>query len=318
MAKKQSVLITGGAGFIGSHLSERLLASGYKVIVFDNFQTGKFSNLANCTDNRDFFVVEGNINHRHHLRPLYRLPIDYIYHYAACVGVNRTLAQPLDVLDDIDGIRNILDLAREKKVKRFFYSSSSEVYGESVSFPQNENSTPLNSKLPYAAIKNLGEIYIRTYHKEYGIPYTIFRFFNTYGPRQSKEFVISKFISQALSNTPITVYGDGRQTRSFIYILDNIQATTNSLTCTESINKTINIGNPIEINMLDLAKIIIKTVNSKSKISHESELLEGDMPRRVPDIHLMSSALGSIPKTEFQAGLNKTIAFFKNEYQEEK
>lgn len=317
MANKQSVLITGGAGFIGSHLAETLLRKGYKVIIFDNFQTGKFSNLSNCTDNRDLFIVEGNINHRHHLRPLYRFPIDFIYHYAACVGVKRTLAQPLDVLDDIDGIRNILDFSREKRVKRIFYSSSSEVYGESVSFPQNENSTPLNSKLPYAAIKNLGEIYIRTFHKEYDIPYTVFRFFNTYGPRQSKEFVISKFINQALTNSPVTVYGDGKQTRSFIYIDDNILAATNALTHKASINTTINIGNPVEISMVDLAGIIINTVKSKSKISHESRLAEGDMPRRVPDIQNMINLLGVKSLTEFQNGLIKTIEYFKNVYQEQ-
>jgi len=313
MTKKLTVLVTGGAGFIGSHLCEKLLQLGYKVIALDNFQTGRTENLIKCTSNKDFLLIKGNVNHQNYLRPLIRFPIDYIYHYAACVGVQRTLSQPLEVLDDIDGIKNILDLAREKQVKRFFYSSSSEVYGESVSFPQNENSTPLNSKLPYAAVKNLGEIYIRTFQKEYGLPYTIFRFFNTYGPRQSKEFVISKFITQSLADLPITIYGDGSQTRSFINIRDNITATTRALNSKGSLNTTINIGNPKEITILNLAREIITLTKSKSSITHLPKLPEGDMPRRIPDIHLMKTALNTIPQVSFKQGLSETIKYLKNE-----
>lgn len=311
MTPKLTVLVTGGAGFIGSHLSEKLLKLGYKVIVFDNFQTGKFDNLSNCTSNKDFFVVEGDVNDVHDLRPLLQFDIDYVYHYAACVGVQRTLAQPLEVLDDIDGIRNILDFCREKHVKRILYSSSSEVYGESVSFPQNENSTPLNSKLPYAAVKNLGEIYLRSYQKIYGLNYTIFRFFNTFGPRQSPEFVISKFITQALKGEDLTLYGTGSQTRSFIYIADNILATTAALTSTKSLNQTINIGNPQEYSIQDLAKIIVSQTKSKSKVITTSALKEGDMPRRVPDVTAMCQLLHT-PKVSFVTGLANTINYFRD------
>src|SRR6185312_4294759 len=136
---------------------------------------------------------------------------DYVFHYAAMVGVKRTLNNPMTVLQDIEGIKNILSLSKNTCVKRVFYSSSSEVYGEPVEFPQNENTTPLNSRLPYAIVKNVGEAFFRSYQREYGLDFTIFRFFNTYGSRQSQDFVVTKFIDEALGNQDITIYGDGNQ-----------------------------------------------------------------------------------------------------------
>ena len=314
MAKIQTVLVTGGAGFIGSHLTEKLLSEKYKVIVFDNFQTGKINNLKKCFKHKNIMVIQADINSRSDIRQLLKFDLDYIFHYAAVVGVQRTLQQPLQVLDDLDGIKNILDLAREKHVKRVFYSSSSEVYGESVNFPQSEKSTPLNSKLPYAAVKNLGEIFIRTYFQEYGLKYTIFRFFNTYGPRQSAEFVMSKFIKQALNSEPLTVYGTGNQSRSFIYIRDNINTVFSALTAGSSINATINIGNPEEIDMKHLAALIIKKTGSKSRLFYKPALPEGDMPRRVPDISLMKSLLHNQPAVTLDQGLLSTIKYVKDEY----
>jgi UDP-glucose 4-epimerase len=148
---------------------------------------------------------------------------DYVFHYAACVGVQRTLRNPVQVLCDIDGIKNVLGLAKNTGVRRVFYSSSSEVYGEPVEFPQNEDTTPLNSKLPYAVVKNVGESFLRSYKREYGLDFTIFRFFNTYGPKQSADFVITKFIASALHGKDITIYGDGSQSRTFCYIGDNVE-----------------------------------------------------------------------------------------------
>jgi UDP-glucuronate decarboxylase len=306
---KKSVLITGGAGFIGSHLAGKLLNLGYKVVVLDNFQTGHRENLPQSPD---LELVEGDVNSAHDIRDLIKIPLDYIYHYAASVGVKRTLARRLEVLDDIEGIKNILNLAREKKIKRIFYSSSSEVYGESVSFPQDERSTPINSRLPYAAVKNLGEIFIHTYHLEYGIAYTIFRFFNTYGPRQSKEFVMSKFIDQALSGQDITLYGDGSQTRSFMYIGDNVEATTRALSSSKVLNETINIGNPLEITIKELAETIIRVSGSQSRLVHLPALVEGDMTRRVPDISRMKSLLDYVPQTTLEAGIKRTISALAN------
>ena len=214
-------------------------------------------------------------------------------------------------MDDIEGIRNILNLAREKHVRRVFYSSSSEVYGESVSFPQNENSTPLNSRLPYASVKNLGEIYLRTFHQEYGLNYTIFRFFNTYGPRQSAEFVVTKFIRQALTGKDITLHGDGLQTRSFIYISDNVRATAKALTRRASINNTINIGSPRELTIGELAQKIMALTRSKSRFIHLPQLPEGDMSRRVPDVTLMKQVLKTTPRVSLDKGLLQTINYFR-------
>jgi UDP-glucose 4-epimerase len=217
---------------------------------------------------------------------------DFVFHYAAVVGVKRTLDNPIMVLDDINGIKNILELSKYTKVQRVFFSSSSEVYGEPVESPQNEDTTPLNAKLPYAIVKNVGEVFLKSYKKEYDLDYTIFRFFNTYGPKQSIDFVMSKFIRLALANKDITVYGNGMQTRTFCYIDDNIGATINALMKNKCINETINIGNDNEITILKLAEEIIRVTKSKSKIIHLPALKEGDMSRRKPDITKMKKLLG--------------------------
>ncbi len=210
------------------------------------------------------------------------------------------------VLQDIEGIKNILKLCKETNVKRIFFSSSSEVYGEPVEFPQNEETTPLNSKLPYAVVKNIGEAFIKAYHKEYGLKYTIFRFFNTYGNRQSDDFVIAKFLNLALNNEDITLYGDGLQTRTFCYIDDNLEITLRILKGNLAVNQIINIGSDLEISILALAKLIIQETNSRSKIIHLSALKEGDMTRRMPDIYKMKEILGKDLVT-LKEGINKLV-----------
>jgi UDP-glucose 4-epimerase len=217
---------------------------------------------------------------------------DYVFHYAATVGVARTLKNPMQVLEDIDGIRNILMLSKGTGVKRVFYSSSSEVYGEPVEIPQREDTTPLNSRLPYAVVKNLGEIYFRTYHREYGLPYTVFRFFNTYGPLQSEDFVISKFVSQAIRGEDLTVYGDGKQTRTFCYVDDSIEFQVLCLEKNLYLNQTVNIGSDHEIDMNELAELVRELVNPDAPITRLPALPEGDMRRRKPDNSRMREALG--------------------------
>ena len=188
-----------------------------------------------------------------------------------------------------------------------FFSSSSEVYGEPVSFPQNEVTTPLNSRVPYAVVKNAGEAFLRSYHKEYGLNYTIFRFFNAYGPKQSKDFVISRFIDKALLNEPITIFGDGLQTRTFCFIEDNLEACCKIAYDNLFINDVINIGNDNEIAILDLAKTIIRITNSKSEIIHLPPLKEGDMSRRLPDISNMNSLLNR-PLTSLEDGIKNILS----------
>ena len=211
------------------------------------------------------------------------------------------------VLDDIQGIRNILDLSKNSSVKRIFFSSSSEVYGEPFEHPQNEYTTPLNSRLPYAVVKNAGEVFIKSYKKEFGLDYTIFRFFNTYGPKQSTDFVMSKFLRAALGNEDITIYGDGNQTRTFCYIDDHIDATVRAFTDEMYLNKVVNIGSDQEISILDLAKLIVRATNSKSKIIHLPALKEGDMKRRRPDITKMKDLLNNRDLIPLEQGICEVL-----------
>lgn len=287
------ILITGGAGFIASELAEKLSHdSDNKIVIVDNFQTGSRSKVPNgMHDNIKF--IKSDVNRFKDISAVFfRYKFDYIFHYAATVGVKRTLENPVKVLDDINGIRNILDLSKNTGVKRVFYSSSSEVYGEPVEIPQNEDTTPLNSKLPYAIVKNIGEAFLRSYNQEYDLNYTIFRFFNTYGCKQSPDFVISKFIQLALKGDDLTIYGEGNQTRTFCYVDDNVDAVIGSLKHADSVNNIINIGSNFEETIKDVAQKIIEITGSKSKIIHLPPLEEGDMTRRMPDNSKMMSILG--------------------------
>ncbi|QHT70552.1 NAD-dependent epimerase/dehydratase family protein [Rhodocytophaga rosea] len=286
------ILITGGAGFIASALAEKLLTDPNNyVVMVDNLLTGSLDKLPASRDNCKFIKCDVN-NYYDISAVMLAHPIDYVFHYAAVVGVKRTLANPVMVLQDIQGIKNILDLSKNTGVKRVFYSSSSEVYGEPVEFPQDERTTPLNSRLPYAVVKNVGEAFCRSYQQEYGLNYTIFRFFNTYGPKQSEDFVMLKFIKAALQNKNITIYGDGLQTRTFCYIDDNIEATVEAFYNNLCINEVVNIGNDIETSVLELAKCIIEVTESKSNIIHLPPLEEGDMTRRRPNNLIMKKILG--------------------------
>ncbi len=309
----KKVIVTGAAGFIPSHLIEGLLSRGYEVLGIDNYLTGLPTNLNQAKANDKFSFQEADVNNLAEIEKTFLdFSPDYVFHYAACVGVKRTLDNPQWVLNDIKGLDNILELCRKSKVKRICYSSSSEVYGEPVEFPQHEHTTPLNSKLPYAVVKNLGEVYLKTYKKEHDLDYTIFRFFNTYGPRQSPDFVISKFIKCALQGEPISVYGDGSQSRTFCFIKDNVDATINALESKECANEVINIGSDNEMSILELAKKIIATTNSKSNIVHLPALEEGDMTRRLPYIEKMHDLLKR-DLTQLDIGLHQTLEYFSKD-----
>jgi UDP-glucose 4-epimerase len=180
------------------------------------------------------------------------------------------------------------------------------VYGEPVELPQHEETTPLNSRLPYAIVKNIGEAYLKSYKQEFGLDYTVFRFFNTYGPKQSKDFVISKFINRALKNENIEIFGEGKQTRTFCYVDDNVEATINSFNKNMFVNDVVNIGSDIEMTILELAKTIIRLTNSQSKIVHLPPLAEGDMTRRQPDATKMKQLLQR-PFLPLEEGLKKIL-----------
>jgi UDP-glucose 4-epimerase len=204
--------------------------------------------------------------------------------------------------------KNILELSKNTGVKRIFFSSSSEVYGEPVELPQNEHTTPLNSRLPYAIVKNVGEAFFKSYQQEFGLDYTIFRFFNTYGPKQSPDFVMSKFIKSALNNKDITIYGDGSQTRTFCYIDDNINACVNAFENNNFINDVLNIGNDNEVTILELANTIIKLTKSSSQVVHLPPLKDGDMTRRRPDTTKMKQLLNNRKLVSLEEGLKRVIA----------
>lgn len=304
--KKTRILVTGGAGFIGSAMVEKLAQDpANRITVVDNLLTGDVSKIP-VAPNVKFIKCDVN-DYREISSVFHAGRFHYVFHYAALVGVQRTLKNPVKVLEDIRGLENILMLSKNTGVRHVFYSSSSEVYGEPVEFPQNEHTTPLNSRLPYAIVKNVGEAYLRSYQREYNLNFTIFRFFNTYGPKQSKDFVISRFISMALSNRPISIYGDGSQTRTFCFVEDNIDACYRAFKEKLFVNDVVNIGGDIEKNILELAHLVKELTSSGSEIRHLPALKEGDMTRRLPDTQKMRELLNREP-LPLEDGIRRILA----------
>jgi len=305
-----TILITGGAGNVGSAIANKLSEDANNfIVIVDNLSTG---NLAKIPKRENIIFIKANANNYNDIVPIFgRYNFDFVFHYAAVVGVKRTLENPIMVLNDIEGIKNILSLSKNSRVKRVFYSSSSEVYGEPFEIPQNEKTTPLNSRLPYAIVKNVGEAFFKSYYQEYGLEYTIFRFFNTYGPNQSEDFVVPRFIKAALKNEPIYLYGDGLQTRSFCYIEDNVDTCVKVLWGNKCVNDVLNVGSDVEMTILDLAKKVISIANSESKIIHVPALEEGDMLRRCPDTSKMKAILGR-ELISLENGIAKLIKYYEN------
>ena len=303
-----NILITGGAGNVGSALASRLSENKTNfIVIVDNLSTGS---LKKVPKKENIFLLKADVNLFNEMAPIFgRFNFDYVFHYAALVGVKRTLENPMKVLNDIEGIKNILSLSKNTGVKRVFYSSSSEVYGEPFEIPQNEKTTPLNSRLPYAIVKNVGEAFFRSYYQEFGLKYTIFRFFNTFGPNQSDDFVVPRFIKAALSGDPIRIFGDGNQTRSFCYVDDNVETCIRAIDHPECENEVINVGSDMEITILQLAQIVIKLADSKSEIEFLPPLPEGDMTRRCPDTSKMKNILDR-DLVPIEEGLKKMIEFY--------
>jgi UDP-glucose 4-epimerase len=306
--RMSKILVTGGAGNIGSALVEKLISiPENNVIVVDDLSTGFLSKLPKEKHGNWEFIKSDVNNFKTISTIMNSYNFDYVFHFAAVVGVLRTQEAPLSVLEDIKGIRNILDCSKNTAVKRVFFSSSSEVYGEPVSLPQHEHTTPLNSRLPYAVVKNVGEAYCRSYNQEHDLNYSIFRFFNTYGPNQSTDFVVARFLAAALKNQDITIYGDGLQTRTFTYVDDTIDTCLGCFYNDLYVNDVINIGSDQLFTILDLAKLIISITNSNSKIIHLPPLKEGDMTRRQPDNSNMKIVLDR-PLISLEEGIKKMIA----------
>lgn len=304
-----SILVTGGAGNIGSAMVRALAKLPLtEIVIADNLLTGSVEKIRGLGRNVTF--VKCDVNDFSDISSLfYRFKFTHVFHLAAVVGVQRTLENPLLVLKDVTGIENILRLCKNTGVRRVYYSSSSEVYGEPFETPQNENTTPLNSRLPYAVVKNLGEVYLRTFGKEFGLPFTIFRFFNTYGPNQSEDFVLPRFVRAALRGDPITVYGDGSQSRTFCYVDDTVDTCVAAHVNDACVNDVINIGSSSEISILELARTVIRVAGSSSEIVHLPALTEGDMTRRCPDTTKMEQLLQRTP-LPLEEGIRRLIRHY--------
>jgi len=305
------ILVTGGAGFIGSHLCERLVNDGHSVTAIDDFSTGCASNLANLAGKDGFTLIEGSILDRNQLHPLIE-DSEYIFHLAAAVGVFNIVKNSLaSLLTNIRGTENILELAYLTNTP-VFLTSSSEVYGKNISDSLKESDdrilgSPITLRWSYSEAKAIDESLAYAYFVEKHLETRIVRFFNTVGPRQLGAYgmVVPRFIKSALVNEPITIYGDGNQTRCFAHVYDVIDAVIAIAFAGNTIGKVINIGNDFEISINGLAQRIIAETGSKSEIvyvPYEEAYGDGfeDMERRVPNIELINQLVGWKPKRDLK------------------
>lgn len=303
------VLITGGAGFIGSHLCELFLKKGYEVICVDNLISGNMDNIAHLFGERFTFLRYDITN------PIWiRGHVDYILNFASPASPVDYMNHPIETLKvGAMGTYNILELAREKGAC-LLHASTSEVYGDPLIHPQPEtywgNVNPIGPRSVYDEAKRYAEALVMAYHRTYGLDSRIVRIFNTYGPnmRPNDGRAIPNFISQALKGEPITVYGDGSQTRSFTYISDEIEGIYRLLM--SDYHEPVNIGNPEERRILDLAKLIIEMTGSRSEIVFKP-LPKDDPKVRRPDISRAREVLGWQPKVPLEEGLKETIRYFR-------
>jgi len=306
----KTILITGGGGFIASHLTERYLQEGNRVICVDNFLTGQKSNIAPFLENENYRLVEHDVSNHISIDE----DIDCILHFASPASPVDYARFPIQTLKVGSlGTHNALGLAKDKKC-RFLLASTSEVYGDPLVHPQPEdywgNVNPVGPRGVYDEAKRFAEAMALAYYRTHGVDVKIARIFNTFGPRMRQQDgrAIPNFISQALSNEPITVYGEGLQTRSFCYVLDLVEGLTRLLF--SDLNEPVNIGNPIEMTVLQMAEMIIETCESSSEIQFKP--LPVDDPRsRQPDISKAKKLLGWEPKYDVKEGVATTVDYFK-------
>jgi nucleoside-diphosphate-sugar epimerase len=315
--KDKTILITGGAGFIGSHLCERFLGIGAKVVCFDNLSTGNKSNLKQVAHNNKFVLEKGDINNKKTLNRVFnKYNIDYVIHLAAVLGVKRLEEEPLEIIKDIRGTKYILDQCREHKIKKVIFASSSEAYGEPLKLPQKEDGihNP-NPRDVYALTKLMGENLIRIYYDNYKVPGCAVRFFNVYGPRQDSSpygFVVGIFINQILKGEHPTIFGDGMQTRDFVYINDSVEAVVKALASSNKTNgEVINIGAGRQTTILDLCEKITQLSgrNVEPIFLPERKI---EIRYRCPDTAKMQNLLKFKPRVSLTNGLEQTYKWYQN------
>ncbi len=309
MFEQSRILVTGGAGFLGSHLCERLIDAGHDVLCVDNFFTGRRSNVKNLLSNAKFELLRHDITF-----PLF-VEVDQIYNLACPASPIHYQLDPVQTTKtSVHGAINVLGLAKRVKAA-IFQASTSEVYGDPAVHPQPEDYwgsvNPIGLRSCYDEGKRCAETLFFDYWRQHRVKIKVGRIFNTYGPRMHPNDgrVVSNFIMQALQNEDITLYGDGRQTRSFCYVDDLIDAVIRMMATADEVTGPINLGNPAEFSMRDLAAIVIELTGSKSKIVYHP--LPPDDPRqRQPDIGLAREVLNWTPVTPLEEGLRKTVAYF--------
>jgi dTDP-glucose 4,6-dehydratase len=304
-------VVTGGAGFLGSHLSDRLLAAGHRVIVLDNLLTGNPDNIAHLAGNKNFTFIHHNVTEYIAIAG----PVDYVFHFASPASPIDYLELPIQTLKvGSIGTMNCLGLAKAKGAK-FLLASTSECYGDPLEHPQKEtywgNVNPIGPRGVYDEAKRFAEAMTMAYHRFHDVDTKIVRIFNTYGPRMRLHDgrVVPAFIGQALRGEPITIFGDGQQTRSFCYVSDLIEGIYRLSQSGQ--HEPVNIGNPIEFTMVEFARLVLKVTGGRSPLIHQP-LPTDDPKQRRPDITLARQLLGWEPKVELEDGLRRTIEFFRD------
>ncbi len=308
--KQPTSVVTGAAGFLGSHLTDLLLARGHKVIGIDNFVTGSVDNIVHLGGNPNFKFIQQDVTEFIFLSD----PVDYVWHFASPASPIDYLELPIQTLKVGSlGTHKALGLAREKKA-RFLIASTSEIYGDPLVHPQPEeywgNVNTIGPRGCYDESKRFAEAITMAYHREHKVETRIVRIFNTYGPRMriNDGRVVPAFVSQAIKNKPVTIFGQGTQTRSFCYVSDLIEGIYRLMM--SDYDLPVNIGNPVELTMLEFARQIIHTTKSKSKIVHKP-LPQDDPKQRKPDITKAKKILKWEPKVKLADGLKDTIKYFR-------
>jgi len=314
----QTVLVAGGAGFIGTHLCKSLLSDGYRVICVDNLITGDKNNLSELLTNQNFSSIEQDI-----IKPLnIDEQIDFIFHLASPASPNKKsprsyINYPIEtLLVNSQGTHLLLELAKQKESK-FLFTSTSEIYGDPLVSPQKEdyfgNVNPNGVRSVYDESKRFGEAITMAYLRKFNLDVRIIRIFNTYGPLMQKNDgrVVSNFINQAINNQPLTIYGDGKHTRSFCFVDDMVGGIEAAMFTADTKGEVINLGNPDEKTIADLAELIKKITGATSKITNAEECPEDDPKSRKPDIEKAKRLLHWEPKVSIEEGLGKTIQYFK-------